>query len=216
MQKIIFFSLVHWCQNLKNFRELCKFWYLLQPTSLKFFHIVISLLLTNQELWGGKEIVQYFSFHEIFSLTLNAKINTHCWRFCFGIIWGWKFPKLTFVLPKLILKYKLVNFALEAKPVKCTTTSCVEIAAYYNVLFCGFFVMFWLLRKEFTLNWTFSGGNFKTQSAILGFFLGGVGVSHTSSLKVDWLSCCLPGAFSPACFFKKNLPSQEFAFRRSL
>jgi hypothetical protein len=121
--------------------------------------------------------VQYFAFHEVFSLTLNARINPHCWRFCFGIIWGWKFPKLTFVLPKLILKYNIVNSALEVKPVKGTTsTSCVEIAPFYNVLFCGFFVMFRLLRKEFTLNWTCSGGIARHKVQFWGFFgCGGVG-----------------------------------------
>ncbi len=163
--------------------------------------------------------MQYFSFHEIFSLTLNARINPHCWRFCFGIRWGSKFPKLTFVLPKLILKYKIVNFALEAKPVKGTTTSCVEIAPYYNVLFCGFFVMFWLLRKEFALNWTCPGGISRHKVQFWGSFGWGVvglgGGCPTPPLwrLIDYLAVCLVHSLQRDFF---NLPSQEFGFRRSL
>jgi hypothetical protein len=130
--------------------------------------------------------------------------------------WGWKFPKLTFVLPKLILKHKIVNSALEVKPVKGTTkgttTSCVEIAPYYNVLFCGLFVMFSLMRKEFTLNWRWSGGISRHKVQFWGF-LGWGGVGGVPHLLLEgWLIillfvwCILSSVFFLICPHK-NLVS---------
>jgi hypothetical protein len=70
--------------------------------------------------------------------------------------------------------FEIVNSALEAKPVKdTTTTSCVEIAPYYNVLFGGFFVYVLTFEKRVDIELKMSRGDLKTQSAIQGCF--GVG-----------------------------------------